>query len=117
LVLLSTACTVHGEVDQLQGRSRTARTWLERGLALAERLDVGPGEFLVDPQARACVERAHVRARDRGWPMAQLVAIWHGAMLEVRLGNAERVAALADEMQALVDEFALAHGRTACRWF
>ena len=49
-VLLSTACTVHGEVDQLQGRSRAARTWLERGLALAERLDVGPGEFLVDPQ-------------------------------------------------------------------
>jgi hypothetical protein len=27
------------------------------------------------------------------------------------------VAALADEMRALVDEFALAHGRTACRWF
>ena len=49
-LLLSTACTVHGEVDQLQGRSRAARTWLERGLALAERLDVGPGEFLVDPQ-------------------------------------------------------------------
>ena len=136
LVLLSTACTVHGEVDQLQGRSPTARTWLERGLALAEQLDVGPGEFLVDPQvallgllvnplvhlglvqqARARVERAHARARDRRWPMARLVAIWHGAMLEVRLGDAERVAALADEMQALVDEFALAHGRTACRWF
>ena len=49
-VLLSTACTVHGQVDQLQGRSRAARTWLERGLALSERLDVGPGEFLVDPQ-------------------------------------------------------------------
>jgi tetratricopeptide (TPR) repeat protein len=136
LVLLSTACTVHGEVDQLQGRSPTARTWLERGLALAERLDVGPGEFLVDPQvallgllanplvhlglvqqARAGVQRARARARDRGWPMARLVAIWHGAMLEVRLGDAERVAALADEMQALVDEFALAHGRPACRWF
>ena len=135
-VLLSTACTVHGEVDQLQGRSRAARTWLERGLALAERLDVGPGEFLVDPQvallgllanplvhlglvehARACVQRAYARARDRGWPMARLVAIWHSALLEVRLGNAERVAALADEMHALVDEFALAHGRTACRWF
>jgi DNA-binding winged helix-turn-helix (wHTH) protein len=136
LVLLSTACTVHGEVDQLQGRSPTARTWLERGLALAERLDAGPGGFLVDPQvallgslanplvhlglvqqARARVQRAHARARDRGWPMAWLVAIWHGAMLEVRLGDAERVAVLADEMQALVDEFALAHGRTACRWF
>ncbi len=135
-LLISTACTVHGEVDQLQGRSRAARTWLERGLALAERLDAGPGEFLVDPQvallgllanplvhlglvehARACVQRAYARARDRGWPMATLVAIWHSALLEVRLGNAERVAALADEMHALVDQFALAHGQTACRWF
>ena len=67
--------------------------------------------------ARSCVQRALARARDRGWPMARLVAIWYSALFEVRLGNAERVAALADEMHALVDEFALAHGRTACRWF
>jgi hypothetical protein len=49
--------------------------------------------------------------------MARLAALWYGALFEVRLGNAERVAALADEMHALVDEFALAHGGTACRWF
>jgi ATP/maltotriose-dependent transcriptional regulator MalT len=49
--------------------------------------------------------------------MARLAAIWYSALCEVRLGNAERVAALADEMHALVDEFALAHGRTAWRWF
>ncbi len=135
-VLLSTACTVHGQVDQLQGRSRSARTWLERGVALAERLDVGPGEFLVDPQvallgllavpllhlgsveqARASLQRAYDRARDREWPMARLAALWYSALFEVRLGNVERVAALADEMHALVDEFALAHGRTASRWF
>ncbi|HET7033825.1 MAG TPA: transcriptional regulator, partial [Casimicrobiaceae bacterium] len=135
-VLLSTACTVHGQVDQLQGRSRSARTWLERGLALAEQLDVGPGEFLVDPQvallgllgvpllhlgsveqARTALQRAYVRARDREWPMARLAALWYSALFEVRLDSAERVAALADEMRALVDEFALAHGRTACRWF
>src|SRR4029434_11053077 len=67
--------------------------------------------------ARAAVQRAYTRSRDRQWPMATLTAIWYGALLEVRLGNAERVAALADEMHALVDEFALAHGRTACRWF
>ena len=135
-VLLSTACTVHGQIDQLQGRSRAARIWLERGLALAERLDVGPGEFLIDPQvallgllavpllhvgsveqARASLQRAYVRARDREWPMARLAALWYGALFEVRLGNAERVAALADEMHALVGEFALALGRTASRWF
>ena len=135
-VLLSTACTVHGQVDQLQGRSAAARTWLERGLTLSERLDVGPDEFLVDPQvallgllgvpllhlgsveqARASLQRAYVRARDLNWPMARLAAMWYSALFEVRLGNAERVAALADEMHALVEEFALAHGRTACRWF
>ena len=49
--------------------------------------------------------------------MARLVSIWYGALLEVRFGNTERVAALADEMHALVDEYALAHGRNACRWF
>jgi hypothetical protein len=135
-MLLATACTLHGQVDHLQGRPHAARTWLERGLALVEQMDVGPGEFLVDPQvalaaslsiplvhlglvedARACLQRAHVRARDRKWPMARLVATWHSALLEARLGNAGRVAALAEEMQALADEFALAHGRTACRWF
>jgi len=49
--------------------------------------------------------------------MARLAAIWYSALFEVRLGNTERVATLADEMHALVDEFALAHGRTAWRWF
>ena len=49
--------------------------------------------------------------------MARLVAIWYSSLVEVRLGDAERVAAIADEMRTLVDEFALAHGRTACRWF
>jgi ATP/maltotriose-dependent transcriptional regulator MalT len=135
-VLVASACTVHGQVDQLQGRSVAARRWLEHGLAAAEQMDAGPGEFLVDPQvallgmlsipllhlgsvqhARICVERAYARAVERKWPMARLVAIWYSALFEVRLGNAERVGALADEMRALVDEFALAHGRTACRWF
>jgi hypothetical protein len=49
--------------------------------------------------------------------MAMLTAIWYSALFEVRLGNTERVAALAEEMRALVDEFALVHGQTACRWF
>ena len=135
-VLLATACTLHGQVDQVQGRSEAARTWLERGLALVERLDVGPGEFLVDPQvgllamlavpllhlglaedARAAAQRAYARAHNRRWPMAMLAAMWYSAFVEVRLGNAERVASLADEIQTLVDEFALAHGQTAHRWF
>ena len=134
--LLSSALMLHGQVHQLQGRSPAARKALERSLALAEGIDVGPGEFVVDPlvavlsslaitfvhlgdieQARACLDRALVRARERGWPMAQLTALWRGALVEVRLGNAEGVASLADAMQSLVDEFTLSHGRIACRWF
>jgi hypothetical protein len=49
--------------------------------------------------------------------MTRLVATWQEALLEVRLGHADRVATLADEMQLLVDEFSLEQGRTACQWF
>ena len=71
--LLCTACTVHGQVDQLQGRSATARTWLERGLAGVERLDVGPGEFLVDPQVALLALLASPTASSRlGEPSARL---------------------------------------------
>ena len=135
--LMLAACIVHGEVHQLQGRPQAALAWIERGLATAGLLDIAAKEiFVADPQvtllgmlaielvhrglveqARAHVQRSHERARALLQPMTRLVATWQAALFEVRLGNAERVAALADEMQALVDEFSLAQGRTACRWF
>ena len=130
-VLVLATCIVHGEVDQLQGRSRAAGTWIERGLAAAEPLELAPVEiFVADPQVtllgllgihllhsgfveqgRARLERAHARARLLGWPNTRLAALWYDALFEVRLGNAERVAALADEMRALVDESGVAQGR------
>ena len=136
-VLVLVTCIVHGYVEQLQGRSRAARTWIERGLEAAELLELAPVEiFVADPQVtllgllginllhsgfveqgRARLERAQVRARLLGWPMTRLAALWYDALFEVRLGNTERVAALADEMRALVDEFEVAQGRNACRWF
>ena len=134
--LLSTAYMIQGEVHQFQGRWQASREWLERALPLAERLEVRAGEFLVDPQvavlgmlsvplanlgpieqARACLERAYRRARERGWAMAQLLTLWHSALVEVRLDNPERVAALADEMRVVVDQYDVAHGRIAWRWF
>ncbi len=135
--LLLAACIVHGEIDQRQGRSSAARTWIERGLATVASLDAAVGNtFVADPrvtflsmlgvpllhlglakQARTRLEEANARANELAQPMARLVAIWYDALVAVRLGNAERVAALADEMRALVDEFALAEGRTASRWF
>jgi DNA-binding winged helix-turn-helix (wHTH) protein len=136
-VLVVTTCIVHGEVDWLQGRSRAAGRWIERGLAAAEHLELAPVEiFAFDPQVtllgllgihllhsgfveqgRVRLERAHARARLLGWPNTRLVALWFDALFEVRLGNAERVAALADEMRVLVDESEVAQGRIACRWF
>ena len=135
--LMLVACFLHGEAHHLQGRTQAARSWMERGLAIAETLDLAANDvFAADPQVtllgmlaidlvrcglvqqgRALVQRAHARAAELRQPMTRLVAAWQEAMLEVRLGSADRVAALADEMQALVDEFSLAHGQTACQWF
>jgi hypothetical protein len=136
-VLVLVTCIVHGYVAQLQGQPRAAGTWIERGLASAELLDLAPTEiFVADPQVtllgllgmhllnsgfveqgRARLEQAHARARLLGWPNTRLAAFWYEALFAVRLGDAERVAALADEMRALVDESEVAQGRTACQWF
>jgi DNA-binding winged helix-turn-helix (wHTH) protein len=136
-VLRLCVCTVQGEVQLLQGRPRAARAWAERGLAAIAALDAPPEQsFLTDPEvtllgllamqllelglvetARARMQEANVLSRRLAQPMVQMIAIWFDCLCGVRLGDAERVAALADEMRALVDKFALAQGRTACRWF
>ncbi|MDH4612302.1 AAA family ATPase [Pseudomonas sp. BN102] len=135
--LMLAACIVHGEVHHLQGRTQATRSWLERALAIAEPLDIGTNEiFAADPQVmlhgmlaielvrsglveqgRAHMQRARTRAQVLRQPMTWLVAAWQEVLIEVRMGNHVRVAALADEMQALVDEYSLALGRTACRWW
>jgi ATP/maltotriose-dependent transcriptional regulator MalT len=46
-----------------------------------------------------------------------LVALWYDALFAVRVGDPGRVLALADDMDALVEEHALAQGRAARRWF
>jgi hypothetical protein len=135
--LVLAVCTVQGHAHMLQGRPRGARKWLERGLGLLDSLGEPAEQISVaDPQvqmlsllgiqllhlglveeARARLQQAHERSRALGQPMARMVAIWCDALLEVRLGNTQRVAALAEEMHALVEKFALAQGRSACRWF
>jgi len=136
-VLLLGACTVQGIVCLLQGRPRAARAWIERALPSLESLDpVAERTFVSDPkatllgmlgiqllhlglveQARACLQQAHARARQVDQPMARLVVQWYDAMFEVRLDSPQRVAAIADDMHALVNKFALAQGRTAAQWF
>lgn len=136
-MLMLAACIVQGEVHHLQGRTQTTRRWLERALAIAEPLDIGANEvFATDPQVmlhgmlaielvrsglvlqgRAHMQRARTRAQMLRQPMTWLVATWQEVLIEVRMGNSVRVAALADDLQKLVDEYSLALGRTACRWW
>ena len=139
-LLVVAAGTVQGQTHMMQGRHEAARRALERTLpvlaSLADASETRLYGFIADPQvtaramlslplvhlglvrqARAHLDAARARARSLGQPMAVMVAIWFDALLETRLGNAGRVAGLAAEMQALVDEYSLTQGRTACRWF
>ena len=136
-VLLLGACTVQGIVSMLQGRPGAARASIECALPSLESLDpTAERTFVSDPkatllgmlsiqllhqglvaQARACLQQAHARARQVDQPMARLVVLWYDAMFEVRLDNPQRVATIAGDMHALVDNFALAQGRTAAQWF
>jgi DNA-binding winged helix-turn-helix (wHTH) protein/tetratricopeptide (TPR) repeat protein len=136
-VIQLAAYTVQGQVNLMRGQPRAARSWLERGLPLVESAAETSGQsFAADPavtvlamlalqllhlglvrQGRARVLEAHARADRLGQPTARMIAIWYEALFELRLCNAQRVAALSAEMHALAEEFALAHGRTACEWF
>jgi tetratricopeptide (TPR) repeat protein len=136
-VLRLAACTIQGHVNMLRGRPGLARSWLERGVPLLDSIEEASGRsFTADPavtiiamlglqllhlglveQGRARLLEAHARADRLGQPTARMVAKWFELMFELRLDNVQRVAALAEEMSALAEEFALAHGRTACQWF
>ncbi|HVO86944.1 MAG TPA: transcriptional regulator, partial [Casimicrobiaceae bacterium] len=130
------ACTIQGEVQFLRGRPRIARQWLERGLAACEMIADGPdATFIADPRvtllaqlavqlvqlglverARACIKEARARARVRRQAIAESVAIWCESLVEVRLANTERVAVLADEINAIADEFSFAQGHAGSKW-
>ncbi|MGQ0800702.1 MAG: ATP-binding protein [Pseudomarimonas sp.] len=139
-LLVVAAGTVQGQVHNVQGRPEACRRAVERTIpvfallaAAAETRLLG---FIGDPQvtargllslplvhlgllrqAREQLDQAHARARSLGQPMAIMIAIWFEALVQIRLGDIDRVAGLACDMYALVDEHALAQGRTACRWF
>jgi len=129
------ACTTRSFLLMLQGRPREGREWAERGLAVITELDT-PLEESFAPQvtlfgllgmhllhlglvgeSRIALREGRARADRWGQPMAQSIAMWFEALCEVRLDDVARVAALAAEMEALVDKHAFAQGRAACRWF
>ncbi|MDP9200215.1 MAG: transcriptional regulator, partial [Pseudomonadota bacterium] len=131
------AHTVQSHVFMMRGRPREARKSLERSIPAIESTDgVAERSFDADPQvmllgllslqlahlglikqSRERLQQAYARARGLGQPVALMVAIWLDTLIEVRVGDASRIAALADELRALVEEADLAQGRTAWRWF
>jgi DNA-binding winged helix-turn-helix (wHTH) protein/tetratricopeptide (TPR) repeat protein len=134
LLLELAACAVRADVLLLKGRPRPASTMIERALPAIESVDAGPAHSFAQVtvlallglhllhlgrvgDARLRLQQAHACAARLGQPMGKMVAIWIDAMLEVRLGNVERVAKLADELRALVEEHQLSHGRAAWRFF
>jgi DNA-binding winged helix-turn-helix (wHTH) protein/tetratricopeptide (TPR) repeat protein len=135
--LLIAACTVHGDVNFLGGHPPIARQWLERGLAASDTLtdEHAEGIFIADPrvtllsqlaiqllhlghveQARACIGDARARARARHQAIAEGVAIWCEGLMEVRFANTERIAALAEQIGAIAEEFAFAQGHAGAKW-
>lgn len=134
------ACTARGQAYMHQGRPEAARESLERALPALEQANAASEQsfigFIADPRVtvlamlslplanlgsvamtRERLQQAYARARGLAQPMALLVTMWFDALCEIRFGNTDRVAALADEMHSLVEEFSLVQGKTACRWF
>jgi DNA-binding winged helix-turn-helix (wHTH) protein/tetratricopeptide (TPR) repeat protein len=133
-ILQLAASTVQADVLLLQGRPHAARTMIERVLPALESIDVGPAHSFAQVtllallgihllhlglvrQARARMQQAHGRAEKLGQPMGKMVAIWCDALMEIRVGNSDRVSRLADDLRALVEESDLGHGRAAWRLF
>lgn len=136
-LLLVTASNVEGQVHMMQGRPHAARARLERALPAIAAADPGADrQVTVVPQvmllgllalqlfhlglvrqARDRLGEARLRAHEVNVPMARLVVSWIEALLEVRLGHADRVSALADGMRTLVEESALAQGGAPSQWF
>jgi DNA-binding winged helix-turn-helix (wHTH) protein/tetratricopeptide (TPR) repeat protein len=134
------ACTARGQAYMQLGRPDESREALERALPVMESINAASKQtfigFIADPQAtslamlslqlthvgsisqaRERLEQAYTRARGIAQPMALMITIWFDALGAIRFGDAERVATLAQEMQSLVEEYSLAQGKTACRWF
>ncbi|MET0986839.1 MAG: AAA family ATPase [Steroidobacteraceae bacterium] len=139
-LLTLAACTVRGQAYMHQGSPRAACESLQRALPTMQSINAASEQsfigFITDPQvtvlamlsyqlvhlgsateARERLRQAYTRARGLAQPMALLLTMWFDALCEIRFGDADRVAALAEEMHSLVEEFALAQGKTACRWF
>ena len=136
--VLLCACLVHGMVEHGRGQPQLARKWLEKSIDAAKSLDESTSRALsaADPtvlalgllatdllhlgfvkQGRARLREAHDRARALRQPGPQLAVLWLEAEFEVRIGNAERVAEISEQLIALIEESGpWPEGRAAHSW-
>jgi tetratricopeptide (TPR) repeat protein len=138
--LMLAAGSARAQAYMMKGHPDAARTALEGALPEIESLNAASERgfigFIADPQvtvlamlslplahaglvntAHERLQQAYARARRLAQPMALMVTLWFHALCEIRFGNAEGVASLADEMRSLVEEYSIAQGKSACGWF
>ena len=136
-LLTVSACCLLGVIHTMRGKYVDARRYLERGLEVCEQLgdNVPHTAFVADPvivlrvnlaiplmhvgfldQARAQMDAALMRARQRGELMGRTIALWCAAMFEMRMRRPDRVAEHAQALRTLVDDHAIGQAHGPSRW-
>ena len=136
-LLAVAACCLLGVIHTMRGKHLEARGYLERGLEICASLGdkVPLAAFVADPivvlkvnlaiplmhlglvdQARAQMDAALMRGRQRGELMARTIALWCAAMFEMRMQRPDRVAEHAQALRKLVDDHAIGQAQGPSRW-
>ena len=137
LVLRTCGMLLRGILQALQAEHDAARASFEQGIAAC--LEAGNRvtvtQFVVDPlvalrtnyavplmylgladQAREQIASATARAQQVGQPMAVMLSLWVGGMIELRAGDPQNVARLARSLSQVVNENMLTQGSGPALW-
>jgi DNA-binding winged helix-turn-helix (wHTH) protein len=138
LVMTVAACDLLGQIIKLEGPPDEAIAVLEQGIQAAGALDENTlqSAFFLDPlvnmqaalaiplllagrdrQALAQSDQALARAAALKQPMARMIATWLAILCDVRRGDRDRVARLAEQLRTITDEGALAQGEGPSQWY
>lgn len=136
-VLVIASCCLLGVINTMRGNHPEARRYLQRGLEVCESLgeNVPLTAFVADPvivlkvnlaiplmhvgfvdQARAHMDEALIRGRQRGELLGRTIALWCAAMFEMRMERPDRVAEHAQALCKLVDDHAIGQAQGPSRW-
>jgi DNA-binding winged helix-turn-helix (wHTH) protein len=137
-VMIVTACDLLGQITKREGPHHESIAALEEGLSVVAALDdhTLQSAFVLDPlvnmraalaipllmagydqRSRVESDLALERARALKQPMAHMIATWLRLLCDIRRGDRDQVARLADELRRITDEGALASGVAPSQWF